>query len=101
MLTGGWAAGIAPLSSSASSRSLAQRAPCAMRWSSTWAALRGAAPCAESAAHGHGEVPAEGAYEKDEVGRLREEAEDLQQQLNEVMERLNRLRPSGGTKCSN
>ncbi len=63
--------------------------------------LRGAAPCAESAAHGHGEVPAEGAYEKDEVGRLREEAEDLQQQLNEVMERLNRLRPSGGTKCSN
>lgn len=55
-------------------------------------ALRGAAPCAESVAHGHGELPAEGEYEKDEIGRLREEAELLQQQLNEVMERLRGLK---------
>jgi len=53
--------------------------------------LRGAAPCRESIEHGHGEVPAAGEYEQDEVGRLREEAEMLQQQLAEVMERLNRL----------
>jgi len=53
--------------------------------------LRGAAPCRESIEHGHDEVPAASEYEEDEVGRLREEAEMLQQQLAEVMARLNRL----------
>ncbi len=53
--------------------------------------LSGAAPCAESVEHGHGELPAEGEYEEDEVGRLREEAEMLQQQLDEVTERLRKL----------
>lgn len=53
--------------------------------------LRGATPCAESTAHGHGGVPAPGEYEKDEVTRLREEAEMLRRQLEEVTERLKRL----------
>jgi predicted Fe-Mo cluster-binding NifX family protein len=53
--------------------------------------LHGAAPCKESVEHGHGDMPAEGEYEKDEVGRLREEAEMLQQQLSEVSERLDKL----------
>ena len=53
--------------------------------------LRGAAPCAESVEHGHGELPAKGEYEKDEVGRLREEAEMLKRQLAEVTERLQKL----------
>ncbi len=53
--------------------------------------LQGAAPCKESVEHGHGDIPAEGEYEKDEVGRLQEEAGMLQQQLDEVAERLNRL----------
>ncbi|MGQ9681480.1 MAG: NifB/NifX family molybdenum-iron cluster-binding protein [Anaerolineae bacterium] len=54
--------------------------------------LQGAGPCRESVEHGHGEAPAAGTYEKDEVGRLREEAEALQQQLDEVTQRLRRLR---------
>jgi len=54
--------------------------------------LRGAAPCRESVEHGHEEIPAASEYEKDEVGRLREEVEMLQQQLAEVMARLNRLK---------
>ncbi|MBL7064902.1 MAG: NifB/NifX family molybdenum-iron cluster-binding protein [Anaerolineae bacterium] len=53
--------------------------------------LQGAEPCRESLSHGHGEIPAEGEYEQDEVGRLREEAEMLQQQLDEVMARLDKL----------
>ncbi len=53
--------------------------------------LRGAAPCKESQEHGHGELPTEGAYEKDELGRLREEAEMLRLQLDDVASRLNRL----------
>lgn len=55
--------------------------------------LRGAEPCRESQehAHEHEEVHAEGGYEKDEVGRLREEAEMLQEQLKQVMDRLDRL----------
>jgi len=53
--------------------------------------LQGAAPCAESVEHGHGDVPPEGEYEKDEVGRLQEEAEMLRRQLDEVMERLRRI----------
>ena len=54
-------------------------------------ALQGAEPCRESVEHSHEEVLAEGEYEEDEVGRLREEAEMLQQQLTEVMERLDKL----------
>ena len=50
--------------------------------------LQGAEPCRESIEHAHDEAHAEGEYEQDEVGRLREEAEMLQQQLAEVTERL-------------
>jgi predicted Fe-Mo cluster-binding NifX family protein len=53
--------------------------------------LRGAAPCRESQEHGHGDVPAGGEYEKDELGRLMEEAEMLRTQLEEVEEKLQRL----------
>jgi predicted Fe-Mo cluster-binding NifX family protein len=53
--------------------------------------LRGAVPCRESIEHGHEEAPAGGEYEQDEVGRLREDAEMLQQQLDEVMDRLDSL----------
>lgn len=53
--------------------------------------LRGYAPCHESQEHGHGQIPAEGEYEQDEVGRLREEATMLQRQLADVMARLDRL----------
>jgi predicted Fe-Mo cluster-binding NifX family protein len=52
--------------------------------------LKGAAPCAESQEHGHGDLPAEGTYEKDEPGRLREEAEALRRQLDEVEGRLDK-----------
>jgi predicted Fe-Mo cluster-binding NifX family protein len=52
--------------------------------------LHGAAPCKESEDHGHG-IPAQGEYEKDELGRLREEAQMLHQQLQEVVGRLDRL----------
>jgi len=54
--------------------------------------LRGAAPCAESQEHGHGDVPADGAYEKDELGRLREEAEMLRRQLDATAGRLEGLK---------
>ena len=59
--------------------------------------LSGAAPCRESVGHAHEEHEvveeshAAGPYQKDEVGRLREEAEMLQQQLAEVMSRLDQL----------
>jgi predicted Fe-Mo cluster-binding NifX family protein len=58
--------------------------------------LKGAAPCKESQEHGHGDgvswkEPAEGEYEKDELGRLREEAEMLRQQLEKVAGRLDQL----------
>jgi predicted Fe-Mo cluster-binding NifX family protein len=69
--------------------------------------LRGVQPCRESIEHAHGEIPtlrqpfdgaqdeaqdtAAGEYEQDEVGRLREEATMLQQQLGEVMARLDQL----------
>jgi predicted Fe-Mo cluster-binding NifX family protein len=56
--------------------------------------LQGARPCRESLEHRHEETPSEGEYERDEVGRLREEADMLQQQLAEVMERLDRLADS-------
>jgi predicted Fe-Mo cluster-binding NifX family protein len=52
--------------------------------------LKGAAPCKESAEHGHG-LPAEGEIEKDDLDRLREEAEMLRRQLDEVADRLGRL----------
>jgi len=47
--------------------------------------LRGVEPCHESIEHGHGE------YEQDEVGRLREEADMLRDQLDEVAARLDKL----------
>jgi predicted Fe-Mo cluster-binding NifX family protein len=54
--------------------------------------LRGVQPCRESIEHAHEEISAAGEeYEQDEVGRLREEAEMLQQQLSEVMARLEKL----------
>jgi predicted Fe-Mo cluster-binding NifX family protein len=53
--------------------------------------LKGAAPCKESQQHGHGDIPAEGEYEKDEVGRLKEEAEMLRRQLEEATARLDEL----------
>lgn len=57
-------------------------------------ALQGAAPCSESLAHSHEESAGEGEYEEDEAGRLREEVELLQQQLNEAMGRLDKLTAS-------
>jgi predicted Fe-Mo cluster-binding NifX family protein len=54
--------------------------------------LRGVQPCRESIEHDHGEVPVAEEYEQDEVGHLREEAAMLQQQLEEVMARLDRLK---------
>jgi len=53
--------------------------------------LRGAAPCLESQEHGHGDIPAEGEFEKDEMGRLSEEAEMLRRQLEETARRLQKL----------
>jgi predicted Fe-Mo cluster-binding NifX family protein len=58
-------------------------------------ALSGAAPCRESIEHADEEEHDTGAYEKDEMGRLREEADMLQQQLAEVMDRLDQL---GGSR---
>jgi predicted Fe-Mo cluster-binding NifX family protein len=64
----------------------------------TGGALQGAQPCRESMAHAHQHqdaAPSAGppdlAYEEDEVGRLREEVDMLQQQLDEAMERLKAL----------
>ncbi len=56
--------------------------------------LRGAEPCRKSTEHGHEDEPIADEYEQGEVGRLREEAGMLQQQLAEVMERLDRLTAS-------
>jgi predicted Fe-Mo cluster-binding NifX family protein len=58
--------------------------------------LKGAAPCKESQEHGHGDIVSskdlvEGEYEQDEIGRLKEEAEMLRQQLEEVTGRLGQL----------
>jgi len=53
--------------------------------------LQGAEPCSTSLGHDHREVVAAGEYEEDEAGRLREEVNMLQQQLNEAMERLDKL----------
>jgi predicted Fe-Mo cluster-binding NifX family protein len=55
-------------------------------------ALRDAAPCRESVAHnGDDDEHVHLGYEKDQAGRLREEAGALQRQLDEVMGRLNAL----------
>jgi predicted Fe-Mo cluster-binding NifX family protein len=58
--------------------------------------LKGAAPCKESLQHGHGDVVsskdlAEGEFEQDELGRLKEEAEMLRRQLEEVAGRLDQI----------
>jgi predicted Fe-Mo cluster-binding NifX family protein len=55
--------------------------------------LRGVQPCRESIEHAHEELAlsAVEGYEQDEVGRLREEAEMLRRQLDEVMTRLGKL----------
>ena len=53
--------------------------------------LQGAAACGTSEAHHGTDVPPEGEYEQDEVGRLREEADMLEEQLDGVMGRLDRL----------
>jgi len=53
--------------------------------------LRGAAPCGKSTGHDHEAEPVAEEYEQGKVGRLQEEAEMLQRQLAEVMERLDRL----------
>jgi len=55
--------------------------------------LKGAAPCATSQAHGP--ALAEDEFEKDEVGRLKEEAEALQKQIDGALRRLNRLQKQG------
>jgi predicted Fe-Mo cluster-binding NifX family protein len=60
--------------------------------------LRGAAPCKESQEHGHGEDAASpelagDEYEKDALGRLKEEADMLRQQLAEVTRRLGEIGP--------
>jgi predicted Fe-Mo cluster-binding NifX family protein len=61
-------------------------------------ALQGAQPCRESMEHAHEHEdtapqaePADALYEEDEVGRLREEVEMLQQQFDEAMARLKDL----------
>jgi predicted Fe-Mo cluster-binding NifX family protein len=59
--------------------------------------LQGAEPCRESVEHAHEhaapqhELPPEGEYEQDELGRLREEVELLRQQLGKASERLDKL----------
>jgi predicted Fe-Mo cluster-binding NifX family protein len=58
--------------------------------------LKGAAPCRESEEHGHGDSVSskslgEGEYEKDELGRLKEEADMLRQQLEQVEGKLSRM----------
>ena len=52
--------------------------------------LQGAEPCKQSSQHGHGDL-AEGEYEEDDLGRLREEAEMLRLQLGKVEAELDRL----------
>ena len=56
--------------------------------------LEGAEPCSTSLGHDHKESSVESEYEQDEAGRLREDAEMLQQQLDDVMQRLDRLTAS-------
>ncbi len=51
-------------------------------------ALQGVAPCSESIEHGRHD---HGGYEQDDIGRLKEEAEMLRRQLEEVETRLDGL----------
>lgn len=53
--------------------------------------LRAAEPCLTSRGHEQNEPPSEGRYEQGSLGRLREEAQMLQDQLDEVAQRLDRL----------
>ena len=64
-------------------------------------ALQKAEPCVVSTEHGHEEVAVEGEYEEDEAGRLREEAQMLQQQLDEAVARLDRLAASSLSEAEN
>jgi predicted Fe-Mo cluster-binding NifX family protein len=62
--------------------------------------LQGAEPCRESIGHASGSEDIDSVgdhleYEADEVGRLREEAKLLQEQLGQVMARLRDLTPGG------
>jgi len=53
--------------------------------------LTGAAPCAESMAHQHGHSHQETEYEKDDVGRLKEEVQMLKDQLEDASRRASDL----------
>ena len=53
--------------------------------------LRGAEACKTSQEHGHGDVPPEGAYEQDDLGRLKEEIEALRKQLDGAVDRLGKV----------
>ena len=53
--------------------------------------LRGAEPCAESKAHMAGDHHSGPAYEQDDIGRLREEAELLRAHLREATRRIDEL----------
>jgi predicted Fe-Mo cluster-binding NifX family protein len=53
--------------------------------------LRGAEPCAESRAHTDKEYHRGVAYEQDDIGRLREEAELLRAHLREATKRIDEL----------
>jgi predicted Fe-Mo cluster-binding NifX family protein len=53
--------------------------------------LKGAAACKESQQHAQHDLLAESEVEKDALGRLREEAEMLREQLDHVAERLDRM----------
>ena len=52
--------------------------------------LKGAEACTTSQEHGHG-IPAEGEYEQDELGRLKEEIEALRGQLGDAVDRLGKV----------
>ena len=52
--------------------------------------LQGAQPCRTSREHGY-DIPAEGEFEKDDLGRLKEEAEMLTRQLDEITDKMDRL----------
>lgn len=54
-------------------------------------ALVGAQPCRESVEHAHDELTPHGPFEQDQVGRLREELELLQQQLDDATTRLGNI----------
>jgi predicted Fe-Mo cluster-binding NifX family protein len=58
--------------------------------------IDGAQPCRESTAHGRHrrQSHVHEAYEEDEVGRLREEADALEQEILEVQTRIERLKPN-------